>query len=83
MSGFSLNPFVFAIVMLTLTMGAIGAFIILPIAAIEWSWNALAHVFSVVPVINSWQSGLLYIAGVLILYISGIIKIEVKANFQP
>lgn len=81
MRTFNVHPFAAAIVCSTLIMGAVGIFVLFPIICINWLWNAVAlHVSSTVPPIGIWQASLLYIAGALLLYISGIVQIEFKAE---
>ncbi len=80
MQGFQLNSFAAAIVLSTLLMGVVGAFVLIPVACIQWTWNSVAaHVFPI-PVINAWQAILLYLAAGIILYLAGFIQIEVKSE---
>lgn len=81
MRTFNIHPFAAAIICSTLLMGVMGVFIVFPIACIHWLWNAVAvHVSATLPPIAVWQASLLYVAGALLLYISGIIQIEFKAE---
>jgi hypothetical protein len=78
---FSMPPITAAIVMSFLLMGMIGAFVLFPIACINWLWNGvIVHYWSVVPGIAIWQAFLLYIAILCVSYLSGLVQIEFKAE---
>jgi hypothetical protein len=80
MQGFQLNSFAAAIVLSTLLMGIVGAFVLIPVACIQWTWNSVAaHLFPV-PTIAAWQAILLYLAAGTILYLAGFVQIEVKSE---
>jgi len=80
MQGFQLNSFAAAIVLSTLLMGVVGAFVLIPVACIQWTWNSVAaHIFPV-PVIGAWQAILLYVAAGIVLYLAGFIQIDVKSE---
>jgi hypothetical protein len=80
MQGFQLNSFAAAIVLSTLLMGVVGAFVLIPVACIQWTWNSVAANVFPIPVINAWQAILLYLAAGIILYLAGFIQIEVKSE---
>ncbi len=80
MQGFHINSFSAAVLLSVLFMGVFGAFVLIPIALIEWTWNVLMTKFFLAPAINAWQSILLYLAGSTILYLSGLIQIEIKTE---
>lgn len=69
-----------AVIFTVLCMGAIGCFVVLPIACIQWSWNAVVTSFPVLPQINVWQASLLYLAVATLLYLSGLVRIEFNAE---
>ncbi len=74
------NNLVFFIVVALLAACACTFLIVLPIWAIQSLWN-LATNFefaSFLPTINFWQAILLYLALVLMIYVSGLVKIELK-----
>lgn len=71
------NPLPIAVFLTVIGMGAIGILVVIPIAAINLSWNSLSNVLMVVPPINVWQAALLYVAIVCIVYLTGLVKIEV------
>jgi len=71
------------ILFLLLGAGALGLLsiaVVLPTLAIQSLWNLFAsfNFASFVPVINFWQAILLYFACLLMIYISGLVKIEFK-----
>lgn len=80
MKGMNINPFAAAIILAALAMGLIGVFVVLPIACIEWTWNSVASTVAAIPAINAWQAALLYVACALMLHISGILRIEIRAG---
>jgi hypothetical protein len=80
MQTFHIPPFSAAIILSILLMGALGVFVILPIAFINWSWNLVIVHFSRLPEINGWQSSLLYIALACSLFAFGFVRIEVKTG---
>ena len=80
MQSFHVNSIGAAIILSTLLMGALGAFVLVPIACIQWTWNAFApHLFSL-PIINIWQAILLYMAGAALLFLSGLVQVEIKSE---
>ena len=80
MKVFPVNSLTGAIFCSLLVMGLIGVLVILPVACINLSWNAVAGELALVPEIQPWQAALLYAAFVLVLYLSGIIQIEIKTE---
>lgn len=80
MRTFHVHPFGAAIILSVLMMGILGAFVVIPIACINWTWNSVSAYISVVPEINAWQAGLLYLAGACIIYLFGIVQIEFKTG---
>ena len=80
MRSFRVNSFEAAIIVSTLIMGMLGAFVLIPVACIQWTWNSVAaHLFSL-PLINAWQAILLYIAAACLLYISGLVQIRFESD---
>ncbi len=65
-----------AVVFTVLCMGALGCFVILPIACIQLTWNSVMTSVRFLPLINAWQATLLYLAVATMLYLSGIVPIE-------
>lgn len=53
-----------------------GLFLAIPVLLIQWGWNAAMTSFPVLPLINIWQSGLLYVALVTLLHILGVVRLE-------
>ena len=80
MRKFKLHPIAAASFLSILFAGILGTFVVVPIACINWTWNTVASHFDRIPLINAWQSGLLYIAAACLLYLSGIVHIEVKTG---
>jgi hypothetical protein len=80
MQSFHVNSFGAAVILSTLLMGALGAFVLIPIACIQWTWNALAPYLFALPIINIWQAILLYLAGAALLFLSGLIQVEIKSE---
>lgn len=80
MRSFRVNSFGAAVILSTLLMGVLGAFVLIPVACIQWTWNSLAaHMFAL-PLISAWQAILLYIAGGCLLYLSGLVHLEIKSE---
>ena len=80
MRSFRVNSFEAAIILSTLLMGVLGAFVLIPVACIQWTWNSVAtHLFAL-PLINAWQAILLYIAAGCLLYISGLVQIKIESE---
>ncbi|MBI4534269.1 MAG: hypothetical protein HY711_10030 [Candidatus Melainabacteria bacterium] len=77
---FQVPPFFAAILLSALCMGLIGALVVLPIACIQWTWNAFIVSFSQLPHINVWQACLLYLAVAAVLYLTGVVQIEIEAT---
>jgi hypothetical protein len=80
MQSFHINSFSAAVILATLFMGVLGAFVIVPIGCIQWTWNALAPQLFALPMIDAWQAVLLYVAGACLLYIFGLVQIEIKSE---
>lgn len=74
------NNLVFFAFTTVLVLFLFGFLVVLPVIAIQALWNlATSFAFaSFVPSINIWQAILLYLAAVLMIYISGLVKIELK-----
>ena len=77
---YQVPPFTAAIFLSALCMGMVGLFVVLPIACIQWTWNYFVAGFSVLPGINLWQASLLYLACAIVIYLSGIVRIDVEAH---
>ncbi|HEY9870052.1 MAG TPA: hypothetical protein V6D08_12875 [Candidatus Obscuribacterales bacterium] len=77
---FQVPPFTAAILLSALCMGMVGLFVVLPIACIQWTWNFFVAGYSVLPHINVWQAGLLYLAFATILYLSGVVQIDFEVH---
>lgn len=77
---YQVHPLTAAIFLSVLCMGMVGIFVVVPIAAIEWTWNSLANVVALLPSINIWQASLLYLAGATILYLLGFVRFDVEAS---
>ena len=80
MKTFHVNPFGAAAIFTVLAMGVIGILVVLPVWMIQWTWNQFIPVNFVLPPINVWQAILLYLAATTILFLSGIVHIEVDAE---
>lgn len=77
---FEIHPLTAAVLFTILIMGLIGLFVIIPVACIQWVWNGtLAHL-SFLPQIDPWQAGLLYLATATLLYLTGIVRIDIQAG---
>lgn len=74
------NNLVFFIVVALLAAATFSFLIVLPIWAIQSLWNLATNLefASFVPPISIWQAILLYLALVLMIYVSGLVKIELK-----
>lgn len=80
MKTFPVNPFGAAAIFTVLAMGLIGLLLVLPVTLIYWSWNQFVPAYSILPPIEIWQAGLLYLASATLLFLSGIIQIEVEES---
>lgn len=80
MHSFHINSFSAAVILATLFMGILGAFVLIPIGCIQWIWNFVAPQIFALPTINPWQAMLLYIAGVCLLYLFGLVQIEITSE---
>ncbi|HEY9792358.1 MAG TPA: hypothetical protein V6D22_18295 [Candidatus Obscuribacterales bacterium] len=69
-----------AVIFTVLGMGALGILVLLPIACIQWTWNSVMSSVGVLPLINAWQSSLLYLALATLVYLSGIVRIEFETE---
>ncbi len=58
----------------------LGLVVLLPVFAIQAVWNAGSSFSGLGPQINVWQAALLYSATVLLIYLSGLVKIEVRCE---
>lgn len=80
MKSFEFGP-VTVLVFLTLVfMAGFALLFLAPIACIQLAWNAAAGWSGLIPAINAWQALLLYIATALVLYLVGLVKIDVKVE---
>jgi hypothetical protein len=77
---FQINSFGAAILLSSLLMGALGVFVVAPVACIECAWNYSAKYLSYMPLINPWQALLVYMAFACIVYLLGWIRIEIKTG---
>jgi hypothetical protein len=75
-----LPAFATAVLFTALCMGALGMFVLLPIACIQWTWNSAMGSFRVLPVINGWQATLLYLAMATTLFLTGVVRIEFETE---
>ncbi len=80
MKVYQFHPIAAAILFTILIMGVFGLVVVLPIAFITWTWNALVTNVSSLPQISIWQAGLLYVALGILLYLFGFVQVEVEAN---
>ena len=78
MKPFHINPLGAAAIFTILGMGLIGALVVLPVACIHWIWNAFQSNYSVLPPIDVWQAVLIYLAMATVLFLSGVVQIEVE-----
>ena len=75
---FHVPSYSMAIFLTSLSMGAVGLCILLPIACIQWTWNMVMSTYGFLPLINGWQAALLYLAAATLLLLSGIVPIELE-----
>lgn len=80
MRSFHINSFGAAIILTALFMGLLGAFVLIPVACIQWTWNSLAPQVFALPIISAWQAILLYVAVACLLYIFGLVQIEIRSE---
>lgn len=77
MRAFKFQNLTAAIVFTILSMGVIGIAVILPILVLQWTWNQfIPSLVSLAP-INVWQAILLYCAFAAILYLTGLVRVEI------
>lgn len=69
-----------AIIFTILCMGLIGLAVVLPVVCIQWTWNKFAPGLVLLPPINVWQAMLLYLAATIVLYLTGILQIEIETE---
>jgi hypothetical protein len=75
----NLPPVTTAIMFTLVGLGLFGCFVLIPIALIESLWNNVVTQ-TALPTINVWQASLLYIAGALVLYLTGFVRIEIEMH---
>ncbi len=80
MRTFFIHPFLAALIFSVLVIGALGAFILVPILCIHWIWNVVVVGWTPLPSIGLWQSCLLYSACACLVYLCGLVRIEFKAE---
>ena len=80
MRTFHFHPLGAAIFLSILVMGVIGFLVVLPIACINLGWNAFVPGLVKLPAICPWQASLLYLAGVSVAFLLGLVHIEFKAE---
>lgn len=80
MKTFHFSPFGAAAIFTVLAMGLIGLLVVLPIACIQWTWNQVVSNCSILPTINVWQAVLLYLAATTILFLSGLVQVELDTR---
>lgn len=80
MRTYNLDPFSASILFLLLTIAVLVCVVWAPLIGISWLWNVcVAGIFDF-PHIGLWQAGLLYVALACMIYLSGIVQIEVKTE---
>jgi len=77
---YEFHPITAALLLTVLIIGLTGVFVVLPIAFIQWLWNGTVPHFSALPQIAPWQAGLLYLAMAALLYLSGLVRIEIQTG---
>ncbi len=80
MQKFDLNPIGAAFFCAAIAQGVLGAFVVLPIFCINWTWNSVVSQYMFLPPIVWWQAVLIYLAVAAAIYASGLIRIEIKAE---
>jgi hypothetical protein len=80
MKMYQVHPLTAAIFLSILSMGLVGMFVMLPIACIQWSWNAIVSPVASLPEINVWQACLLYLSVGTVLYLLGFVQIDLEAK---
>jgi hypothetical protein len=80
MKMYEFNPLTAAALITLVAIGVTCAFVIMPIAFIQWLWNGTVPHFSSLPQIAPWQAGLLYLVMATLFCLSGIIKIEIHTG---
>lgn len=80
MKFYTIHPIIAALFFGALLVIVAGLFIILPIAFIQWVWNFLIANVVTAPHISGWQASLLYMAFATIVYLSGLVRIEIHAD---
>lgn len=77
---YQFSPLGAAIIFSVLCLGVLGLVVVLPIACIAWTWNAIVPNLSTLPAINMWQAGLLYLACATVFYLIGFIQVDFEAG---
>ncbi len=78
MRTFEFGPLAATIILTVLITGAFGLVVLLPVFLLQWLWNGSFAALELVPPIEVWQAALLYVASVLMIYLNGLVKIEIK-----
>lgn len=76
---FELTPFTMILIAVA-AVAVLGVVVLVPCFAIQMVWNAGSSMAGFLPEITLWQAGLLYTATVLLIYLSGLVKIEVRCE---
>lgn len=76
---FELTPLTIVLIALAAIAVVCVAFLV-PCLLIQALWNAGSSMVGFIPEIALWQAALLYTAGVLLIYLSGLVKIEVRCE---
>ena len=69
-----------AVIFTVLCMGVVGVFVLIPIACIQWTWNSVMSSWRFLPLINVWQATLLYLALAILLFLTGLVRIEFETE---
>jgi hypothetical protein len=80
MRTFSLHPVVLIALIALLVVSGFLLFVVAPVVLLNWFWNAAIAGLSGLPVIGIFQAGLLYVALICVLYISDLVRVEIKAE---
>jgi len=76
----TLDPLTVTIFLAVVGLTAFAFIVCLPVVGITWIWNACFAYGLALPSIGFWQGALLYLALACIVYLSGIVHIELKTE---
>ncbi|MBX9692684.1 MAG: hypothetical protein K2Z81_09895 [Cyanobacteria bacterium] len=78
MQSFEFGPVAATVILTVVIFGAFGLVVLFPVVLLQWGWNVAIAPWAALPLIELWQAALLYVAAALMIYLAGLVKIEIK-----